>query len=85
MNTENSKHNNKEKPELRNFCNETELFIDDYLDGMITVKDQEKMDDHIATCAFCKKYLDDSVLWDQVRSVLLHRIKPIYGRKLRTG
>lgn len=62
MNTENSKHNNKEKPELRNFCNETELFIDDYLDGMITVKDQEKMDDHIATCAFCKKYLDDSVI-----------------------
>ncbi|MCB0727892.1 MAG: FecR domain-containing protein [Ignavibacteriae bacterium] len=61
MNTENNKENNKEKPEIRNFCNETELFIDDFLDGMISVKDQEKMEAHIAKCEFCKKYMDDSV------------------------
>ncbi len=63
MNTENNKENkenNKEKPEIRNFCNETELFIDEFLDGMISVKDKEKMDKHIANCEFCSKYLEDS-------------------------
>lgn len=55
-----NKENNKEKPEIRNFCNETELFIDDYLDGMISLKDQEKMNAHIASCQYCKKYLEDS-------------------------
>lgn len=61
MNTENNKDNNKENPEVRNFCNETELFIDDYLDGMISVKDQEKMEEHIANCKYCKQYLDESI------------------------
>ncbi|MBV6478825.1 MAG: hypothetical protein HGGPFJEG_01582 [Ignavibacteria bacterium] len=38
-------------------CSETELLIDEFLDGMIQLKDKELMDEHIKSCAFCSDYL----------------------------
>lgn len=47
------------QPTTRNFCDETERLIDDYLEGEISPKDKEIMESHISSCEGCKAYLDD--------------------------
>lgn len=37
-------------------CSETEILIDEYLDGMIQLKDKELMDSHLETCSECRDY-----------------------------
>lgn len=44
----------------RNFCDEVEKLIDDFLEGEIAPKDKEIMESHLAGCAQCKKYLDNT-------------------------
>lgn len=41
-------------------CERTELLIDDYLEGMISIQDKEIIDAHIATCESCAKYLNET-------------------------
>ena len=57
-----------------NICIQIELLIDDYLDGMISAKerpeDKNRMDTHIAECAHCSYYLEETVR-------LLEKIKTI--------
>ncbi|MCI0448836.1 MAG: zf-HC2 domain-containing protein, partial [Chlorobi bacterium] len=43
-------------------CEEIQLLIDDYLDGMISTEDRNIMNSHIAGCTECKKYLEDTVV-----------------------
>ena len=38
-------------------CAETEQLIDEYLEGMISLKDKEMMDQHLAVCSRCEDYL----------------------------
>ncbi len=47
---------NNENSELKINCSESELLIDEFLDGMISVSDKERMDSHIADCPKCKDY-----------------------------
>ncbi len=47
------------QPTTRNFCDETERLIDDYLEGEISPKDKEIMESHISSCEGCKAYLDE--------------------------
>lgn len=51
------KTENSEKTDL---CGETELLIDEYLDGMISLSDKEKMDSHISVCSSCSAYFKDT-------------------------
>ena len=44
----------------RNFCDETELLIDDFLEGNISAKDKEIMENHIHECVNCRNYLEDT-------------------------
>lgn len=41
-------------------CAETELLIDEYLEGMISLKDKEIMDEHLAICKNCSDYLKET-------------------------
>jgi hypothetical protein len=43
-------------------CPETELLIDEYLDGMIAAEDKKKMEEHLSGCLRCKNYLEETVL-----------------------
>ncbi|MBN8584080.1 MAG: zf-HC2 domain-containing protein [Ignavibacteria bacterium] len=47
------KHNN---------CEEIELLVDDYLEGMISNEDRKQMEEHLKCCPACRKYLEDTVL-----------------------
>lgn len=47
------KHNN---------CEEIMLLVDDYLEGMISTDDRQKMEAHLTECNACKKYLEETVL-----------------------
>lgn len=47
---------NKENKLNKNFCEQTELLIDDYLEGMISLKDKEIIDEHILNCENCSEY-----------------------------
>jgi hypothetical protein len=51
---------NTGKTNIRNFCDETEELIDDYLEGVISSKDKEIMESHLSTCEYCRKYLDET-------------------------
>jgi len=46
----------------RNICEETELLVDDYLDGMISTEDKLKMEEHLHSCSACRKYIEETVL-----------------------
>lgn len=46
------------KSTTRNFCDETERLIDDYLEGNISPKDKEIMESHINSCNDCRNYLE---------------------------
>ncbi len=46
------------KSTTRNFCDETERLIDDYLDENISPKDKEIMQSHVDSCEDCKGYLE---------------------------
>ena len=60
----------------KNICEEIELLVDEYLDGMISTDDKKKMDDHITGCAGCKKYLEDTVVILE-KAVLLSRLPAV--------
>lgn len=49
-----------EKNKEKNLCEQVELIIDENLEGMISLKDKELMDSHIASCTNCAKYLEDT-------------------------
>lgn len=42
-------------------CAQAELLADDYLEGMITSEDKQKMEQHIHSCPACSKYLEETV------------------------
>lgn len=67
MKDENLNNNNMHNS---NICSKIELLIDDYLDGMIAAEDKNRMDAHIAECAHCSHYLEETVR-------LLEKIKTI--------
>ena len=46
------------KSTTRNFCDETERLIDDYLEGNISPKDKEIMESHVDSCEDCRGYLE---------------------------
>lgn len=41
-------------------CEEIELLIDEHLEGMISLKDKEMMDGHIANCQSCSNYMKET-------------------------
>lgn len=43
-----------------NICSETELLIDEYLEGMISLKDKNNMDLHISCCENCSAYMSET-------------------------
>lgn len=45
-----------------NICEETEILIEGYLDGMIPAEDKLKMEQHLAACYSCRKYLENTVI-----------------------
>lgn len=49
-----------ENSTTRNFCDETESLIDDFLEGSISQRDKELMEAHIDSCDNCRKYLDET-------------------------
>src|SRR5690242_19733173 len=53
-----------------NICEQIELLIDDYLDGMISAEDKNRMDAHTAECAHCSNYLEETIrLLEKVNAV----------------
>ncbi len=54
MKTENNNMNNN--------CEQIQLLIEDYLDGMISSEDKLRMEKHISSCNDCKAYLEYTVM-----------------------
>jgi hypothetical protein len=54
-----------------NYCEETELLVDDYLEGMISTESRQKMEDHLKECDACKKYLEETVLLIEKAALIL--------------
>ena len=51
-------------------CEQTELLIDEHLEGMISIKDKELMDEHLEKCDACKSYLKDTTeLVNKINSI----------------
>jgi len=47
-----------EKPNInKQICSRTEQLIDEYLEGMISLKEKEIIDKHISECADCQSYM----------------------------
>lgn len=53
-------------------CEEYELLIDEYLEGMITAEDKQRMESHLAGCKICRSYLESTVILIE-KAVLLGR------------
>jgi len=51
---------NKTISSTRNFCDETERLIDDFLEANISAKDKEIMENHISECNDCRNYLEET-------------------------
>jgi len=43
-------------------CEQTELLIDEHIEGMISLKDKDVMDEHLANCDACSDYLKETSL-----------------------
>ncbi|MEO8512282.1 MAG: zf-HC2 domain-containing protein [Ignavibacteria bacterium] len=58
------KHNDEKKGTTMKYnnCEEVELLVDDYLEGMISTEDRQKMEEHLKGCPACKKYLEETVI-----------------------
>ncbi|MDQ3019684.1 MAG: FecR domain-containing protein [Bacteroidota bacterium] len=51
---------NNENLNRKNICGESEKLIDDYLDGMISLKDKVLIDKHISNCPNCTSYISEN-------------------------
>ena len=49
------------KENSKELCEEMELLVDDQLDGMISLSDKQKLENHIAVCDSCKLYLKNTL------------------------
>jgi hypothetical protein len=45
-----------------NTCEEIQLLIEDWLDGMIAAENKKRMEDHVASCNECRSYLEYTVM-----------------------
>ena len=45
-----------------NTCEEIQLLIEDYLDGMISTENKKRMEEHVSSCNDCKSYLEYTVM-----------------------
>jgi putative zinc finger protein len=45
-----------------NTCEEIQLLIEDYLDGMISTENKKRMEEHVSACTECKSYLEYTVM-----------------------
>jgi len=61
-------------------CEQIELLVDDYLEGMISTEDRRKMEEHLSGCHNCRKYLEETVILIE-KAVLLSRDEA-HGREL---
>jgi len=51
-------------------CEETELLVDDYLEGMISNENRQLMEAHLKGCTSCKKYLEETVILIEKTSLI---------------
>lgn len=54
------------------YCEQIELLVDDYLEGMITQEDRQKMEQHLSECNSCRKYIEETVFLME-KAVLLSK------------
>jgi len=45
-----------------NTCEEIQLLIEDWLDGMISTENKKRMEEHISSCSECRSYLEYTVM-----------------------
>jgi BMFP domain-containing protein YqiC len=74
MKIEGNNMNNENK-----YCEEIELLVDEYLDGMITSEDKQKMETHLTGCAGCRKYIEETVFLME-KAVLLSKSDDIISK-----
>jgi hypothetical protein len=65
-------------------CEQTELLVDDYLEGMISTEDRSKMEEHLAGCPACRKYLEETVILIE-KAALLSRDEALGKEMLPTA
>ncbi|MEO8210151.1 MAG: FecR domain-containing protein [bacterium] len=51
---------NNENLNSKNLCGQSEILIDDYLEGMISLKDKEIIDEHLTVCENCSNYISEN-------------------------
>ncbi len=51
-------------------CEENELLVDDYLEGMISNENRQLMEAHLKGCTSCKKYLEETVILIEKTSLI---------------
>lgn len=51
-----------ENKNMNNNCEQIQLLIEDYLDGMISNDDKVRMENHVSSCNDCKSYLEYTVM-----------------------
>lgn len=76
MKSENYTMNNNENTK----CRQIELLADDYLEGMIAAEDRQKMEQHLAECQSCRKYLEETVFLLE-KAVLLSKAEKATNQK----
>ena len=69
MKNHESEKKNKNKMKHTN-CEEIEILADDYLEGMISTEDRQKMEEHLKGCNACRKYLEETVLLIEKASLI---------------
>ena len=67
---------------MNNNCEQIQLLIEDYLDGMISTEDKTRMEQHISSCNECKAYLEYTVMLIDNASLLAREDKINSGKKL---
>jgi len=53
-----------------NNCEEIELLVDDYLEGMISNENRQQMEEHLKGCPACRKYLEETVILIEKTSLI---------------
>jgi hypothetical protein len=69
----------KENLKMNN-CDQIQLLVDDYLDGMIPAPDKLKMEEHLHSCTACRKYIEETVLLIE-KAVLLSKDDKLKSEK----
>lgn len=64
------------KDNNQNNCEDFEILLDEYIDGEISASDKEALENHLSTCTFCKRDLEETLNLSKSASYLSKEMVP---------